>query len=191
MATLKDMGLPHSFDIKDPATYGLPEVESVLNPFGVIGKGPLWTPTILRNRCHPHVIKAFQVACLYVMLVFARVHASGSFLTAGGHTHLFDWPLADRVRSEAAKGLSRSRSNHAPDSWCRRQKDGHILHVPRPALGCGPTELLQQGPKRSSRRRSFPCRLDIWRRPVRCIQHMGVRVPEFACLSWCAYMCAC
>ena len=58
--TLRDMGMPPSFDIRDPATYTLPEVEATLNRYGVVGRDTLWTPTILRNRCHPHVIKALQ-----------------------------------------------------------------------------------------------------------------------------------
>lgn len=58
--TMRDMGMPPSFDIRDPATYTLPEVEATLNRYGVVGRDTLWTPTILRNRCHPHVVKAFQ-----------------------------------------------------------------------------------------------------------------------------------
>ena len=59
--TLTDMGLPSTFNIRDPGTYRLPEVEAVLNRYGVVGSEPLWTKTCLRNRCHPNVIKAYQV----------------------------------------------------------------------------------------------------------------------------------
>jgi hypothetical protein len=60
-ATLGDMGLPPSFSIRDPATYRLPEVERTLNRYGVVGAGPLWTPTTLRNRCHKNVMAAYKV----------------------------------------------------------------------------------------------------------------------------------
>jgi hypothetical protein len=59
--TMRDMGMPCTFDIRDPKTYRLPEVEASLNRYGVVGRDTLWTRTILRNRCHPNVIKSFQV----------------------------------------------------------------------------------------------------------------------------------
>ena len=61
MATVGDMGLPPSFSIRDPVTYKLPEVDRVLNRYGVVGTGPLWTPTVLRNRCHKNVMAAYKV----------------------------------------------------------------------------------------------------------------------------------
>jgi len=61
-ATLADMGMPAVFDIRDPSTYALPEVEAALNPYGVVGKDVLWTKAIVRNRFHPNVASAYQVS---------------------------------------------------------------------------------------------------------------------------------
>jgi hypothetical protein len=60
--TLRDMGMPAAFNIRDPATYDLPEVHAALNPYGVVGSNVLWTPTLLRNRCHPLVVQAYRAA---------------------------------------------------------------------------------------------------------------------------------
>jgi hypothetical protein len=59
--TMKDMGMPAAFDIRDPSTYNTQEVRAALNNFGVIGTSVLWTAPVLRNRCHPNVRRAYQV----------------------------------------------------------------------------------------------------------------------------------
>lgn len=60
-ATLADMGMPKSFDIRDPSTYNLPETRAALNKFGVVGTDVLWTPSLMRNRCHANVQAAYAV----------------------------------------------------------------------------------------------------------------------------------
>ena len=61
-ATLGNMGMPPGCNIRDRSTYTMPEISTVLNRFGVIGGDVLWTDTILRNRCHPNVVRAYQVS---------------------------------------------------------------------------------------------------------------------------------
>jgi hypothetical protein len=58
--TLAGMGMPPSFDIRNPATYNTPDTNAVLNKFGVVGTDPLFTRSMLRNRCHPKVARAYR-----------------------------------------------------------------------------------------------------------------------------------
>lgn len=58
--TLADMGLPAYINVRDPATYG--RADAVLNRYGVLGDGPLFTAALIRNRCHPNVIAAYEAA---------------------------------------------------------------------------------------------------------------------------------
>ena len=58
--TLRDMGMPPGFDIRDPDTYATQEANAALNRYGVIGTDVLWTRTLLRNRCHPNVVAAYR-----------------------------------------------------------------------------------------------------------------------------------
>jgi ectoine hydroxylase-related dioxygenase (phytanoyl-CoA dioxygenase family) len=57
--TLADMALPAGTSVLDPTTYA--EMDSELNRFGVIGHKSLFTATLLRNRCHPNVVRAYEL----------------------------------------------------------------------------------------------------------------------------------
>jgi hypothetical protein len=135
-ATLADMGMPAVFDIRDPSTYALPEVEAALNPYGVVGKDVLWTKAIVRNRFHPNVASAYQVSQCNENVTAIRPF----FLHK-------QWWLASpgRVRSWTLVGMPRSGRHHAPHNWGGREGHGHRVSVPGLALGRGSSELLHRG----------------------------------------------
>jgi hypothetical protein len=57
--TLTDMGLPEGISVWDPASYDA--MDSFVNRFGVVGHKSLFTPTLLRNRCLPNVVKVYEL----------------------------------------------------------------------------------------------------------------------------------
>jgi len=59
METFNDMGLPKKCDINDITTYNL--ANKHMNRYGVIGDRPLFTKTLLRNRCHKNVRYVFSL----------------------------------------------------------------------------------------------------------------------------------
>jgi len=59
LETFNDMGLPKECNIDDLSTYNL--ADAYMNRYGVIGNKPLFTPTLLRNRCHKNVRYVFNL----------------------------------------------------------------------------------------------------------------------------------
>jgi hypothetical protein len=45
------------FSFRDPTSYGA--LDRAVNRYGVLGNDTLWSPTLLRNRCHVNVAAAY------------------------------------------------------------------------------------------------------------------------------------